>query len=36
LELGYRGFLIGERFMSAEDPGAALEAFLAGDREVTR
>ena len=36
LELGYRGFLIGERFMSAEDPGAALESFLAGAREVTR
>ena len=28
--LGYRAFLIGERFMSAENPGAELQAFLAG------
>lgn len=28
-QLGYDAFLIGERFMTAEDPGAALAAFLA-------
>ena len=28
--LGYRACLIGERFMSADDPGAALGALLAG------
>jgi indole-3-glycerol phosphate synthase len=29
-ELGYRAFLIGERFMSAEDPGSGLAELLAG------
>ncbi len=28
--LGYRAFLIGERFMAAEDPGAMLKALIAG------
>jgi indole-3-glycerol phosphate synthase len=28
-QLGYRAFLIGERFMSAEDPGKELEGLLA-------
>jgi len=28
--LGYRAFLMGERFMTAEDPGAALAAILSG------
>ena len=29
-DLGYRAFLVGERFMAAEDPGAELKALLAG------
>ncbi len=28
--LGYRAFLMGERFMTAEDPGAALANLLEG------
>lgn len=28
--LGYRAFLVGERFMAAEDPGAELRGLLAG------
>jgi len=31
--LGYRGFLIGERFMTAADPGAALGALLSGVKD---
>jgi indole-3-glycerol phosphate synthase len=29
-DLGYRAFLVGERFMTAADPGEALAAFLGG------
>jgi len=29
-ERGYRAFLIGERFMTAEEPGAGLRRFLEG------
>ena len=29
-DLGYRAFLIGERFMAAEDPGAELKTLLDG------
>lgn len=31
-EHGYRGFLIGERFMKENDPGAAFETFIASVR----
>jgi indole-3-glycerol phosphate synthase len=32
--LGYDAFLVGERFMTADDPGAALAAFLADGRQA--
>ena len=32
--LGYRAFLIGERFMTAADPGAALRAFVGGVKDT--
>jgi indole-3-glycerol phosphate synthase len=32
--MGYRAFLVGERFMTASDPGAELRAFCAFDRQV--
>jgi indole-3-glycerol phosphate synthase len=35
-EIGYRGFLIGERFMSEADPGAALASFLSNAPETAR
>jgi hypothetical protein len=43
-QLGFRAFLIGERFMTATDPGAALkqllasleESFNAKDTKVTK
>jgi indole-3-glycerol phosphate synthase len=35
-ELGYRAALIGERFMTAADPGAALHALLDSTRNATR
>jgi indole-3-glycerol phosphate synthase len=34
--LGYRAFLMGERFMTAADPGDALRAVLAGAEVRTR
>ena len=36
--LGYRAFLIGERFMTAADPGAALASLIDGcvDTEDTK
>jgi indole-3-glycerol phosphate synthase len=33
---GYRAFLIGERFMAAEDPGAALAGLLLSGRVATK
>jgi indole-3-glycerol phosphate synthase len=34
LQAGYQAFLIGERFMVADDPGAALADVLARARQV--
>ena len=34
-QAGFRGFLIGEHFMRAEDPGKALEQLIAGIETAT-